>query len=83
MMELKVIRVSLDFACCVCNHDFGVTVECAGNGLTPGTRTVAAFNVACPNCGRENRVYFEPCGVVRDVVPYEGWHEPRYEPSMN
>ena len=82
MMELKVIRVRLDFACSVCNEYVGVTVECAGHGLTPGTRTVAAFNVACPHCQRVNRVYFEPCGVVRDVVPYEG-QPARYEPSIN
>jgi len=82
MMELVVIRVSLDFACCVCNEPVGVTVECAGKGLTPGSRTVVAFHVACPHCGRENRVCFEPCGVVRDVVPLEGW-SPRYQPSLN
>jgi hypothetical protein len=82
MMELKVIRVSLNFACCACNENVGVTLECTGKGLTPGTRTVAAFNVACPHCGAGNRVFFEPCGIVRDVVPWEG-RQVRYEPSLN
>jgi hypothetical protein len=82
MMELTVIRVSLDFACCACNHEFGVTVECTGKGLTPGSRTLAAFNVDCPNCGQGNRVFFEPCGVIRDVVPEED-QPPRYTPSLN
>jgi hypothetical protein len=82
MMELTVIRVSLDFACGICNRDFGVTVDCSGKGLSSRSRTVLAFHVPCPHCNGINRVSFEPCGVVRDVVPVKG-RSPRYEPSLN
>lgn len=79
MIELK---VTLDFACCTCEHPVGVTVHCAGKGLCQGARTVAAVNVPCPHCGCINQLYFEPNGTVHAVSPYSG---PRQvpEPSVN
>ena len=76
------VDVTLDFACCTCERPVSVTVRCVGKGLAGGARTVAAVNVPCPNCGNVNRLYFEPSGTVRDVVPYRG---PRQvlEPSVN
>ena len=81
MLELKVI---LDFACCHCHRPMNVTLKCAGKGLTAGSRAVAAVNVPCPHphCGLSNRVYFEPTGTIRDVVPCKGQLQ-RLEPSLN
>lgn len=78
MVELQVI---LDFACCHCERPVGVTVKCAGKGLTSQTRAVAGVQVPCPSCGQVNQVYFEPNGTVRDVVPARGSR--RLEPSVN
>ncbi|HEV3257241.1 MAG TPA: hypothetical protein VG013_10205 [Gemmataceae bacterium] len=79
MLELNVI---LDFACCTCERPVSVTLKCTGKGLAAGARTVAAVNVPCPNCGDVNRLYFEPGGTVRDVVPYRApWQ--LLEPSVN
>ena len=64
------VQVSLDFDCCICGRPVGVTVNCTGQGLMGGLRTVAAVNIPCPNCTEVNRLCFEPCGIVRDVAPY-------------
>ena len=67
MMELL---VSLDFACCGCGRPVGVTLKCGGKGLAGGAAgAVAAADVPCPACGRENRVFFEPSGTLRSVRP--------------
>jgi len=79
MME---VTVTLDFACCACAGALSVTVKCAGKGLTAGARSVAAVTIACPDCGSVNKVYFEPCGTVRDVTPVRG-ARPLPEPSLN
>ena len=77
------VQVTLDFACCTCNHTVGVTLQCTGKGLDAGFRIVAAVNVPCPTCGSVNRLYFEPHGgTVRDVEPYTG-PRPRPIPSVN
>jgi phage FluMu protein Com len=80
MMELEVI---LDFACCSCRHDMGVTLHCAGKGLAEGARGVATVKIPCPNCGNINQLYFEPhTGAVRHVAPF--WDTCRVpEPSLN
>src|SRR5262249_20844685 len=64
------LLLTLDFACCTCDHPVGVTVKCAGKGLKAGLRTVAAVPIACPHCGVVNELYFEPSGTVRGVAPY-------------
>ena len=79
MMELK---VTLDFRCCACDQNVSVIVQCAGKGLAAGTRAVAAVNVPCPTCGCVNKLYFEPSGIVRAVVPYDS-RRPVLEPSVN
>ena len=80
MMELEVI---LEYACCSCGHDTGVTVKCAGKGLAPGSNGLARVNVPCPTCGNINRLYFEPrSGCLRQVAPF--WDTcPVPEPSLN
>jgi len=79
MMEVK---VSLEFACCCCQHAVNVTLKCEGKGLVAEMRTVAAVNVPCPTCGSVNQLYFEPSGRVHAVKPYA---VPRAvpEPSVN
>jgi hypothetical protein len=79
MLELQ---VNLDFACCNCQGPVGVTVKCAGKGLSAASRAVAAVNVPCPACGSVNQLYFEPNGTVRAVAPYTGPHA-LPEPSLN
>jgi hypothetical protein len=79
MIELKVV---LDFTCFFCHHSVGVTLKCAGKGLTMETRTVAAVNVPCPTCGLVNQLLFEPNGTVRGVAPYKAPSH-RLEPSVN
>ncbi len=76
------VQVSLDFACCTCDGAVSVTVKCTGKGLLGGSRTVAAVNVPCPNCGNVNRLCFEPCGIVREVLPCP-IARPTLEPSVN
>jgi hypothetical protein len=66
------VKVTLDFACCACEHSVSVTVRCAGKGLVKGPRAVAAVNVPCPTCGSVNQLYFEPNGTVHAVAPYTG-----------
>jgi hypothetical protein len=79
MMELK---VTLDFACCVCQHSVSVTLKCEGKGLIAGSRTVATVTVPCPTCNSINQLYFEPSGTIRDVVPYRSPCR-SLEPSLN
>jgi len=77
------LQVCLDFSCCLCDRPVGVTLKCAGSGLLGGLRSVAAVQVPCPNCNSVNQVYFEPCGIVRDVVPSSTRGRPALEPSIN
>jgi hypothetical protein len=67
MLELK---VTLEFACCRCDHSVSVTVRCQGKGLADGDGAVAEVNVPCPACGIVNQLYFEPNGTVRAVASY-------------
>jgi hypothetical protein len=65
MMELN---VTLEFACCECEQDVTVKVQCQGEALTQGGNAVlAAVNVPCPTCGQINKLVFDPCGEVRSV----------------
>lgn len=79
MVELL---LDLDFACCVCNGSVGITVKCAGPGLTERRNVVAACAVKCPHCEEANHVCFEPNGTVRDVAPWSKAHQ-LLEPSVN
>ena len=76
------VDVTLDFACCVCEHPVSVTVNCAGEGLDAEEPPVAAVHVPCPNCGHVNQLSFEPNGTVRDVVPFRTLYR-LPEPSRN
>jgi hypothetical protein len=78
MLELEVI---LDFACCICCQDMGVTLKCAGKGLARGAKARAAVKIPCPNCGTINRIIFAPDGTLYDVAPHEAPGIP--EPSLN
>jgi hypothetical protein len=79
MMELK---VDLDFACCTCGAPMGVTLKCAGKGLTGGAHAIAAVKVPCPSCKGINELYFEPSGTLHAVAPCHGGR-PVPEPSRN
>jgi len=75
-MELKVI---LDFACCECAHNIGVTLQCMGSALAFRGGAVAAVNIPCPTCGNVNRLEFDPAGIVHAVKPCPprpAWIEP-------
>jgi hypothetical protein len=64
------LLMSLDFACCGCGRTVNVTLKCEGKGLSGGAaRAVAAVDVRCPTCGQDNRLFFEPGGVLRKVRP--------------
>jgi hypothetical protein len=79
MLELM---VDLDFTCCACGGTMGVTLKCAGKGLSGGAHKVAAVKVPCPACDKTNQVYFEPSGTIHAVTPFErSWRFP--EPSLN
>jgi hypothetical protein len=79
---MRELNVTLDFACCCCSHDVGVTLKCEGQGLATGARVIASVNVPCPNCGTINQLAFNPTGTVHTVAPYHG---PRQlpEPSLS
>ena len=80
MMELDVV---LDFACCCCLHDMGVTLKCTGKGLMSASKGLARARVPCPTCGSINQLYFEPVtGELHHVTTY--WDTcPVPEPSLN
>ncbi len=78
MLELEVI---LDFACCYCRHALGVTLKCAGKGLSAGSQARAFVKVPCPTCGNINKVVFAPDGTLHHVSPCELTRFP--EPSLN
>ena len=50
-MFMQALEVVLDFRCCICGHDMGVTLKCEGKGLASGLDTVASVKVPCPTCG--------------------------------
>jgi phage FluMu protein Com len=78
MLELEVI---LDFACCGCGHAVGVTLKCAGKGLS-ASNAKATFVVPCPTCSKINQVYFSPSGEVHHVAPHRECRHV-HEPSLN
>jgi hypothetical protein len=78
MLELEVI---LEFCCCLCRHALGATVKCAGKGLQAGAKARAAATIACPTCGKVNRVVFAPDGTLHHLAPHETPRLP--EPSLN
>lgn len=65
MVELE---VAFDFRCCACGSDMGVTLKCAGKGLTPGKGILATVKVPCPTCQEINRLYFSPDGTLHRVA---------------
>jgi hypothetical protein len=78
-----VVYVTLDFQCCGCGGPVSVTLRCEGRGMQgEAARQVAALPVACPGCGQENELFFEPRGRVRGVRPYAG-RPGLPEPSLN
>src|SRR6516162_11396389 len=77
MLELEVM---LDFACCICGHDMGVTLKCAGKGLSAGPMARAWTKVPCPTCGCINKIVFAPDGTLHHVAPHESCLVP--EPSL-
>ncbi len=81
MLELEVV---LDFACCHCDQQLGVTLKCEGEGLADKDAS-AAFPMTCPFCNQKNDVVFVPdtsevlyvwpdLETVRFMIP---------EPSLN
>jgi hypothetical protein len=79
MLELEVV---LDFRCCLCGHDMGVTLKCEGKGLAAGLDTIAAIKVPCPTCHKFNQIFFTPGGTLHHVAPAE--RKSRIpEPSLN
>ena len=75
-------KVDLDFTCCNCGACMGVTLKCAGTGLSQGLHAVAAVKVPCLTCSQVNQLLFEPSGTLHAVapVPAPRW---RPEPSIN
>jgi hypothetical protein len=66
------VLVELDFACCACGANMGVTLKCGGPGLASGGAHLAAqVHVPCPHCCNMNQVIFEPSGLVLAVRPCE------------
>jgi hypothetical protein len=80
IMELK---LTLDFACCLCDEPVHVTVQCKGKGFgSEDAQALAAVNIPCPSCGQINQLFFAPCGTVRSVRPY-AFPWPQVLPSVN
>ncbi len=78
MLELE---VNLDFICCICSHDMGVTLKCAGKGLVAGPKARAAVKIPCPHCCSINQIVFSPDGTLHRVAPHQAYNVP--EPSLN
>lgn len=64
MLEVEVI---LDFACCSCGRDMGVTLHCAGQGLKAGAQVMTSAKVPCPFCSHILQVFFTPDGTLHHV----------------
>jgi hypothetical protein len=68
-----VLYVTLEFDCCHCGSPVSVTLRCEGRGLEGASaRQVAALPLACPTCGQDVELLFEPRGRVRGVRPGAG-----------
>src|SRR5438067_841589 len=52
------LELRLDFACCTCSHDVGVTLRCEGHGLADNPLT--PITIPCPTCGSHNLIWFTP-----------------------
>jgi hypothetical protein len=52
------LDVRLEFSCCVCGHDIGVTLRCEGQGLAANPLSVVP--IPCPTCGGSNLLHFTP-----------------------
>jgi hypothetical protein len=68
-MELQVI---LDFACHKCAGPVKVTLKCTGQALALKQSVLAEVSIACPHCGRVNRLTFDPNGNLHGVAPGRG-----------
>lgn len=79
---MRELQLCLDFACCGCEGNVNVTVQCKGKGLAAGPCTVAAVKVPCPICGNVNQVCFHPTGDVVAVESAEAFHR-LLVPSLN
>jgi hypothetical protein len=66
MLALEII---LEFACCCCGHDVGVTLKCEGKGLVDGMDLPTKVKVPCPACCENNIIYFTPRGTLLRVAP--------------
>ena len=79
MLELE---VRLDFACCCCENDMGLTLKCSGPGMYAAHRSWLPVKAPCPHCGEVNKILFSTDGKVhhlehvRRVMPVA-------EPSLN
>ena len=79
MLEVEVV---LDFSCCCCGHDVGVTLHCKGKGLKAGNKATASVKVPCPTCGDINHLFFSPDGTLHHVISNRKvFHE--LAPSVN
>ncbi len=76
------IEVALDFQCCSCGSDMGVTLRCAGEDLSFNKKTLATVKVPCPNCHKINQLFFSPDGTLYKVEP-DGNRLKVPEPSLN
>jgi hypothetical protein len=65
MLALDVI---LDFACCCCGHDVGVTLRCESKDLAEQVDLPASVKVPCPTCGEIVVIYFTPRGTLLRVA---------------
>jgi hypothetical protein len=77
MMELK---LTLGFACCGCEENVTVTVQCRGEKLRD--QDLPSVRVPCPTCGTINDLSIEANGTVRSVRQAV-CYRPLPEPSVN
>jgi hypothetical protein len=76
------LEVLLDFACCNCGHEVGVTLKCEGPRLAADMDLPAKVKVPCPTCCENNVLYFTPRGALLRVAPEQNRLEVP-EPSCN
>ena len=66
---LLLLEVALDFACCNCGHDMGVTLRCEGERLAEVIDVPRSVKVPCPACSENNVLFFTPRGSLIRVAP--------------
>ena len=75
------LQLRIDFSCCTCGHNVGVTLLCEGQGLADNP--VTTVTIRCPTCEGNNQIWFTPEDGRLHRVTCERRYQHIPEPSRN